>query len=133
MERTITQPHADQDQASSPNTLTLPRRVLQVLATLGWEPADRIVDTASKYFDTAVGEKAAVAYVRVNDKDKICLLTGEYQSEGRNALSTTFSFIPVDADEAAIEQAVVKWAEEPDEPVGETYAMRLMDSPRMCG
>ena len=92
----------------------------------GWY-ADRVRgDVASKDYDTAAGGRTAVAYCRRSNEGPHHMLSGEYLSEGRNALSTCWGTIPGDADQAAIEAEVDRFARQADAEVRQTYAMRIM-------
>ncbi|WP_298705468.1 hypothetical protein [uncultured Variovorax sp.] len=96
------------------------------MAIHGWY-GDRVrADVASKDFETAAGGRTAVVYCRQSREGPHHLLSGDYQSEGRNALSTCWGSIPADADQAAIEAAVDRFARQADSVIRETYAMRLM-------
>ncbi len=96
------------------------------MAAHGWY-GDRVrADVASKDFETAAGGRTAVVYCRQSREGTHHLLSGDYQSEGRNALSTCWASIPPDADQAAIEAAVDRFARQADGVIRETYAMRLM-------
>lgn len=92
----------------------------------GWY-GDRVrTDVASKDYETAAGGRTAVVYCRRSSEGPHHLLSGDYQSEGRNALSTCWGTIPADADQAAIEAEVDRFARQADAEIRETYAMRIM-------
>lgn len=80
---------------------------------------------ASKGYATAVGVKAALAYVSDGDGFNFTIM-GDYQSEGRNAISNCSKLVPVTADQAQIEAIVQKFAAEVDAAVAETYAAKLL-------
>lgn len=91
----------------------------------GWTPGNGTA-IASKTYQTAVGPKCAHAYLvdfGANAESRI--LTGDYQSEGRNCLSTTFVFIPKTVGVNDLPSLVAKFAAEVDAAVADTYAMRL--------
>jgi hypothetical protein len=114
------------DTTSASNTAEgMTRRVLAQFVPYGWGEADRLLAFANKTYSTAVGDKDATVWVRVNEAEGLCILTGDYLSEGRNALSTCWVTFPVDAGEDEIADAVARFAEMADEQVGDTYAMRL--------
>lgn len=97
---------------------------VQALVARGWYP-DRVrVDVAFKDFDTAAGGRTAVVYCRLN-KDGDHVLTGDYQSEGRNALSTCWAMFRPGADEATLAGEIDKFAAAVEKAIGETYAMRI--------
>lgn len=96
------------------------------MAAHGWY-GDRVrTDVASKDFETAAGGRTAVVYCRRSSEGPHHLLSGDYQSEGRNALSTCWGTIPADADQAAIEAEVDRFARQTDAEIRKTYAMRIM-------
>ena len=70
--------------------------IIQVLIECGWTaysgPAIGL-----KSFETATGVKEAQAYVSKGDEFNRTL-SGDYQSEGRNALEASGVLIPVEAD-----------------------------------
>ena len=96
----------------------------QALAARGWN-LDRVrVDVASKDYDTAAGGRTAFVYCRQNsDGDHV--LTGDYWSEGRNALSTCWAMFRVGADQATIASEIERFAAEAEKTIGQTYAMRI--------
>lgn len=95
------------------------------MAAHGWY-GDRVRgDVASKDFMTAAGGRTAVVYCRRSSEGPHHMLSGDYQSEGRNALSTCWGTIPADADQAAIEAEVDRFARQADTEVRQTYAMRI--------
>lgn len=97
---------------------------VRALVARGWYP-DRVrCDVASKAFDTAAGGRTAVVYCRLN-KDGNHVLTGDYQSEGRNALSTCWSMFRPGTDEATIAAEIDRFATQVEKAIGETYAMRI--------
>ncbi|CAN7385567.1 hypothetical protein [Variovorax sp. LjRoot178] len=97
---------------------------LQTLVARGWYP-DRVrADVASKDFDTAAGGRTAVVHCRLN-KDGDHVLAGDYQSEGRNALSTCWAMFRPETDEATISAEIERFAAEVEKAIGETYAVRI--------
>ena len=97
---------------------------VHALVARGWCP-DRVrVDVASKDYDTAAGGRTAVVYCRQNsDGDHV--LTGDYWSEGRNALSTCWALLRPSANEATISSEIERFATEAEKAIGQTYAMRI--------
>lgn len=99
------------------------------LVELGWTAEDGTA-IASKEYPTAVGLKQALVYLKdYGPKEGSVLLTGEYQSEGRNCLSTTMVAIPRDATTDVISVLAQKFATEADVAVGQSYAARLHNLP----
>ncbi len=98
--------------------------IVKVLAEHGWtvltSPA-----LGGKTFVTAVGEKEALAYLTAGDEFNRTI-QGDYQSEGRNALSSNGVLISKDADDAEVARLAAVFAVGADKAVGETYAMRLL-------
>lgn len=90
----------------------------------GWYP-DRVrIDVASKDFDTAAGGRTAVVYCRQNGSGDH-VLTGEYWSEGRNALATCWALFRPHTDEAAMSAAIDRFAAEVEQAIARTYAKRI--------
>ena len=78
----------------------------------------------SKTYQTAAGEKtASVWLVPYADCHQ---LTGHYESEGRNILSTTNRRI-IDDEPAVLEAVVASFMTEVDALVGCSYAVRCME------
>lgn len=97
---------------------------VRALVARGWYP-DRVrVDVASKDYDTAAGGRTAVVYCRQN-RDGDHVLTGDYWSEGRNALATCWALFRPGADEATIAGEIERFATEAEKTIAETYAMRI--------
>lgn len=73
------------------------KNVLQGLEAAGWKAVDEISMTctscvAKKTFHTAVGLREALAHF-TDSPAECCRLSGEYYSEGNNALSTTSFYV----------------------------------------
>ena len=99
------------------------------LTELGWLAEDGAA-IASKIFQTAVGPKAALAYLMDfgPHSDKL-FLSGDYQSEGRNVLASHATPIPRSAHSAhgdTLDHLVVKFARGVDAVVADSYAARLL-------
>lgn len=104
----------------------LEKSVQACLAELGWTILDYTA-IASKMYDTAVGPRQALVYVQdFGPQEGVVRLMGDYQSEGRNCLSTTSVAIARFADEETIKALTQQFAAEADKVVGESYAMRLL-------
>ncbi|VTU42315.1 hypothetical protein [Variovorax sp. RA8] len=97
---------------------------VQAMTARGWRP-DRVrVDVAFKDYDTAAGGRTAVVYCRQNsDGDHV--LTGDYWSEGRNALSTCWALFRPGTDKATIAAEIERFAAEAEKTIADTYAMRI--------
>jgi hypothetical protein len=104
----------------------LEKSIQAYLAELGWTVLDSTA-IASKMYDTAVGPRQALVYVQdFGPQEGVVRLMGDYQSEGRNCLSTTSVAITRFADEETIKALTQQFAAEADKAVGESYAMRLL-------
>lgn len=103
--------------------------VRQALLAIGWNahPGRMITGTAValKTYATAVGPKEAQAYVQ-NWGEGRFTLTGQYYSEGNNALATTLVSISADLSELQIASLAREFAERADSCVSQTYAARLL-------
>lgn len=99
-----------------------------VLLENGWTAElGHPIALATKTFETAVGKKAAVAYLGHFDSEFYnCTLMADYQSEGRNATSTAGVLIPKDASASVVQQLAAQFVSNVDEAVAETYAFRLL-------
>ena len=103
--------------------------ITALLVENGWKAEDGAA-VASKYYETAVGLKVAFIYVGTKvwpDTDRI-LITSEYQSEGRDALSTTFSLISLSLTAEQLKVQIVKYLKQVDYAVSQTYAAKLHNS-----
>jgi hypothetical protein len=91
----------------------------------GWEEIS-VLDgpVVRKEFPTAVGLKEAVA--RITEGNAQHWLSGEYQSEGRNALSTCLVCIRTSASVTDVEAALDAFAHDVNKTVAQTYAARLL-------
>lgn len=99
--------------------------ITEYLVAGGWSAFDGPA-LATKSFETAVGDKEAVAWLQDWGKDsKSYTLYGEYQSEGRNALATSSVLIPKDATPDETRSLVAQFVSHADEAVADTYAARL--------
>lgn len=82
---------------------------------------------AQKTYQTAVGERCALAYFSDWGKDSTSfVLSGEYQSEGRNVLEAHCVLIPKDAVFAEVRRLADQFSKDVDTVVGQTYAARLL-------
>lgn len=93
----------------------------------GWSPCERSTAVAMKTYDTAVGPKDAVLYLADwGASSDVYILSGNYESEGRNALSTTTAQIPKSVSKEGLLALVNNLAPSLDQAVSETYAARLL-------
>jgi len=99
--------------------------IVASLVACGWTALDSTA-IARKSFDTAVGEKEALVFLQTWGDSPNFVVAGQYWSEGNNALSTSFIFIPKDASESEAQRLATVFAKKADAAVGDTYAMRLM-------
>jgi hypothetical protein len=112
--------------------LALKKQVAEQLAKQGWNLVDGIsmentATVATKDFETAVGTKTAIAYL-MPSSESTGYLNADYQSEGRNVLSTvwhTIGHIYCQDDVVTASQA---FTQQVNKIVGDSYAMRLMAS-----
>jgi len=106
-----------------------PRRVVRdaivaQLAARGWTGlADPGI--ARKSYRTAAGDKMAFASLSIPDEYHY-RLSGDYQSEGANALGACGVLIPMAADGATVAAIAQRFAVEADAMVARTYAVRLL-------
>jgi len=106
----------------------LSNAIVAQLIKLGWTvekpPFD---DYGRKNYATAVGLREAFVYLRdYRDTPDCIVLKGDYQSEGRNALSTTWATIDKGAGGDVISREVALFSANVDEAVSKTYAARLL-------
>ena len=97
---------------------------LEALSARGWRTDRLRADAAFKDFDTAAGGRTAVVYCWLY-KDGDHVLTGDYQSEGRNALSTCWARFKPGAEEAVVAAEIERFTAEVEKAIKETYAMRI--------
>lgn len=92
----------------------------------GWT-RDRIVPVVSKDFPTAVGPKRAFVRVVVPDNGLGQIwLTGEYTSEGNNALVGCTAYLSQDSFLEELDAGVDAFAQRVTKTISETYAGRLL-------
>lgn len=98
------------------------------LAQLGWSVEEAgTICVGKKTYQTAVGEKEAIAYLAPTGEDA-AYFNASYESEGRNVLSNLRTgWKPItSADSCAqLESLTVSFSAEVDQVVSQTYAMRL--------
>jgi len=102
------------------------QHICAALASLGWNTEELVSHgTATKVYATAVGPKEAHVYLRFARDQLTARLSGDYWSEGRNALSTCTQAITLEQVEALID-AVKSFSSNVDRIVAGTYAMRFV-------
>lgn len=100
--------------------------IIGCLVACGWT-TDRIVkNTVTKMFETAVAPKQADIWVARSRESDRYVLTGQYESQGNNALSTCWSWIPFASSEQEIAHAIDGFLAKVEHAIGETYAARLL-------
>jgi putative DNA primase/helicase len=97
--------------------------VAETLLECGWLASNSSA-IGFKSFDTVVGVKQAQAYLSKGDGFNRTL-NGEYQSEGRNVLSSKGVLIPVNADADTVRRLACQFARQADLAVAESYAASL--------
>lgn len=100
--------------------------IIGCLVARGWI-TDRIVrNTVTKMFMTVVAPKQADIWIAYSRESGCYVLTGQYQSQGNNALSTCWAWIPATAGEDEIAEAVDDYLARVDHAIDQTYAVRLL-------
>lgn len=83
--------------------------------------------SASKVYLTAVGEKEALLYVTRSSKDEnLVVLSGEYQSEGRNVLAADSALISATASEDEVWNLVEQCLARMETSIAQSYAVHLV-------
>lgn len=100
--------------------------IIGSLVARGWA-ADRLVkNTVTKMFITVVAPKQADIWVAHSRESDRYVLTGQYESQGNNALSTCWAWIPATAGKDKIAEAVDDYLTRVDHAISQTYAVRLL-------
>ncbi|MBM5458662.1 hypothetical protein H8F21_13915 [Pseudomonas sp. P66] len=112
----------------TPDYLATKARIAATLSTAGWtvaSPRDMEVSCqiAQKDYQTAVGVKTAT--ISLEPWSTSLMVVGNYQSEGRNALSTNSLMVNPEMADAGLAEAVAKYVAGVDKEVDGTYARRL--------
>ena len=104
-------------------------RISAALVALGWDAIENPLPSgmAQLTVKTAVGDKYAIATEFWPSDTEAVTLNGDYQSEGRNALSTMFARIPLDCTDSQLQEIVRKYDASVRDAVSRTYAARLYD------
>lgn len=106
--------------------------VMAVLVTVhGWARDRLLTETATKVYDHAAGATPATVRLTHDRGTGQLRLSGEYWSEGRNALALCSESLDLSATPAEIVARVNAFVEQVEDSIGETYAMRL-SRPRMA-
>lgn len=95
------------------------------VAALGWY-GNLGVGSASKVFWTAVGEKEAFLYLSRASGEPLLILSGDYQSEGRNVLGADSALIPIAASEDEVWVLVEQCLGRIEKSIADSYAVRLV-------
>ncbi len=104
------------------------KAVMTSLTAHGWVAIDSVA-VSSKVYQTAVGPRTALAYVKdFGPSAGSFMLAGEYSSEGSNALGGCCVLIAKDCSPDAIGKLVAEFATAAETWIGWTYAMRLARS-----
>lgn len=98
--------------------------VAQHLAAIGGWAIGQGTAVASKMYDTAVGPKEAQIYLMRGTAR--FTLTGQYYSEGRNALEAVMVLIEPTIGDEQLREMVEQFAGKVDAAVAATYAARLL-------
>jgi len=112
----------------TPEYIALKRSIADRLVADGWTSASEFdiecsCFLASKDYETAVGIKTAT--VSLEPRSEGFQLVGNYQSQGRNILSTTWFTIPEGMSAEAISSGASAFVTQVDAEVDQSYARRL--------
>lgn len=110
------------------DTVTIKQAIAAHLAADGWtRRADTDLDyvcfVAQKDYDTAVGKKTAT--IALEPRSEGFQLVGNYDSQGRNILSTTWFTIGKDLSAEEIIVGAAQFAVKVDAEVDQSYARRI--------
>ncbi len=100
---------------------------VEEITRAGWTPDRLLPHVLVKDYATAVGLKGAVVRADEMKSEGKIWLNGSYWSEGNNALSACFAFIPVSADKDAVITQVKAFLAEVDQRIAGTYAVKLLN------
>lgn len=98
--------------------------ISSVLQDQGWQPEDGAA-IASKNFETVVGIKEAVLYLHSHRVPPSYSLSGNYESEGRNILSSDSLLIKMDTPLDALRDAVSQQVAKFEKSIHDSFAARL--------
>jgi hypothetical protein len=97
------------------------------LLSFGWDNFDHSSTALSfKLYDSAVGQKEAQVYFCGDEYS--WLLSGLYESQGRNILSTASVLIPKNCDAADLGIYCAQFLARVDSAISQSYAVRLLRS-----
>ncbi|BDT74161.1 hypothetical protein os4_37140 (plasmid) [Comamonadaceae bacterium OS-4] len=106
---------------------TYKAKVRLLLQWSGWSPCD-LTAIAIRTFPTVVGPKSALVYLQDYGKaTQNYLLTGDYPSEGRNALESCFVMLPKNASEKELSRLTKQFAADAARVIAGTYAASLLN------
>lgn len=91
-----------------------------------WKSDWLVKNVATKMYETATAPHRALVRLTYDAECQRYWLKGEYESEGRNVLSTVFIFFSENAERDVIDQAVDDFLQEAEAAISNTYAVRLM-------
>lgn len=96
------------------------------LQSTGWSNFEPPSNALSfKLYDTAVGKKEAQVYFSTGD-ELSWVLSGLYESQGRNILSTASVLIPKDCSIANLIERCSLFLTDVESRISQSYAMRLL-------
>jgi hypothetical protein len=103
------------------------------LVAEGWSTLDHLPPLSvnqyavvDKTYNTGVGERTAVLYLQPSLDNDGFVLVGNYQSEGRNALSTLWLKVTPQMSNEELMLGVVNFSCMADESIGNSYGMAIM-------
>ncbi|WAK04389.1 hypothetical protein [Methylobacter sp. YRD-M1] len=98
--------------------------ICTILQSNGWTLFDQSCTALSfKMYQSAVGLKEAQVYLCGGKYD--WRLSGQYYSQGRNILSTGSVFIPIDCNTQQLYGLCMKFIENVESAIADSYAVRL--------
>jgi len=111
--------------------MTTEKNVLDRLRKCGWNTDCCVVPVAIKFYETVVGQKQAWIWVRETPSDQYhqCVVTSQYDSEGRNILSTNTILITRGMTRNEIHKALDDFLENLETVIAASYAVRLLRQP----
>jgi hypothetical protein len=98
--------------------------VTEALLNAGWTQSNGAA-LVTKEFKTAAGVRQAAVYLSKGDEYNRTI-SGDYWSEGRNALEGSSILVPVGADAAKVSLLAEKFCLGAEKMISQTYAMKLM-------
>lgn len=99
--------------------------ICSYLQSIGWTIFDQPSGAlAFKMYDTAVGMREAQVYLPGDQYS--WKLSGLYESKGQNILSTSSVFIPTDFTAHQLQDLCVKFIQNVESAIADSYAVRLL-------